>query len=164
MRLAISLITLALAATAYAQAQQHDMSQHEQHLAAAESPKLAPDGRQWVSFPEAMKEHTLGNMRDHLRALQDIQAALASADYDRAADVAESHLGLTAMTRHGAHELSKFMPKGMQEAGSAMHRSASKFSLIARDAAASGEIKPAIAALSAVMGACVACHNGYRLQ
>ena len=27
-----------------------------------------------------------------------------------------------------------------------------------------GEIKPAIGALSEIMGACVACHSGYRLQ
>ena len=43
-------------------------------------------------------------------------------------------------------------------------RSVSRFGVTARDAAVSGEIRPAIGALSEVMGACVACHSGYRLK
>lgn len=145
-------------------AQQHDPAMHQKHMAAASQPHKPTDGRQWVKFPEQMKEHTLANMRDHLLALQEIQTALASSDYDRAADIAETRLGMTALTAHGAHESSKFMPKGMQDAGSAMHRSASRFATIAKDASVTGEIKPALGALSEVIGACVSCHAGYGLQ
>lgn len=145
-------------------AQQHDPAMHQKHMAGANQSKKPSDGRQLVQFPEQMKEHTLANMRDHMLALQEIQAALASSDYDRAADVAETRLGMTALTAHGAHESSRFMPKGMQDAGSAMHRSASRFATIAKDASVTGEIKPAVGALAEVMGACVTCHTGYRLQ
>lgn len=162
MRWVVPLLAIVLSMPSFAE--QHDAGMHQQPMAAAESPKVAVDGRQLVKFPEQMKEHTLASMRDHLLALQEIQSALANSDYDRAADVAETRLGMSALTLHGAHESSQFMPKGMQEAGSAMHRGASRFAVVARDAAVTGEIKPAIGALSEVMAACVACHSGYRLQ
>lgn len=144
-------------------AQQHDPAMHQQHMAGASAP-TAKDQRQLVKFPSEMREHTLSNMRDHLLALQEIQSALGKADYDRAADVAENRLGMSSLGLHGAHESSKFMPQGMQDAGTAMHRGASRFAVVARDAAVTGDVKPAIGALSEVMGACVACHSGYRLQ
>lgn len=163
MRRFIPLIGLMLAVPAWAQ--QHEPSMHQQHLAATTpSRNKTGDGRQLVKFPRQMKEHTLTNMRDHLLALQEIQVALASSDYDRAAEVAETRLGMTALTAHGAHESSRFMPKGMQDAGSAMHRSASRFATITKDASVTGEIKPAVGALAEVMQACVSCHTGYRLQ
>ena len=52
----------------------------------------------------------------------------------------------------------------MQDVGTAMHRSASRFGVTARDAAVTGDVRPALGALSEVMGACVACHSGYRLK
>ena len=35
-------------------------------------------------MPEPMREHTLANMRDHLRSLQEIDEALAKGDFDKA--------------------------------------------------------------------------------
>ena len=128
MRLIAPLTALALALPALAQ--QHDPALHQQHMAGAPAPTTAKDARQAVKFPAQMREHTLANMRDHLLALQEIQSALSRADYDRAADVAESRLGMTSLTLHGAHESAKFMPKGMQDAGTAMHRSASRFAVL----------------------------------
>jgi hypothetical protein len=163
MRRFIPIIGLMLAVPSGAQ--QHDPAMHEQHMATANhSQNKASDGRQLVKFPEQMKEHTLANMRDHLLALQEIQTALAAAEYDRAADIAEMRLGMSSLTAHGAHESSRFMPKGMQDAGGAMHRSASRFATAAKDAAVTGEIRPAVGALAEVMAGCVACHAGYRLH
>jgi cytochrome c556 len=56
------------------------------------------------------------------------------------------------------------MPQGMQDAGSGMHRSASRFALAAQDAAAANDVKPALAALAEVTATCVACHAAYRLK
>ena len=114
---------------AHAHAQQHDHAMHMQHQAQAAKPaaKAAPkDARQAVYFPKALREHTLANMRDHLLALQEIQEALAKQEYDRAADIAEHRLGMSSLSLHGAHDVAKYMPKGMQEAGTGMHRNASR--------------------------------------
>jgi cytochrome c556 len=103
-------------------------------------------------------------MRDHLLALHEIQAALATDKYDQASTVAEQRLGMTSLAAHGAHEVAQYMPKGMQEAGTAMHRSASRLSTAALDAAVTKDVRPALAALAEVTANCVACHAGYRLQ
>ena len=138
--------------------QQHSAAGHE-HGAS-----IAPDKRQLVSFPPALAAQTLANMRDHLLALQEISEALARADNDKAARIAEQRLGMSSLEVHGAAHVAKFMPQGMQDAGTAMHHAASRFSIEAQNAAVSGDAKPAIGALAAVMSACVGCHAGYRLK
>ncbi len=151
---------------AYAQPHDHAAHHAPDHAMAAGHRAAAPvaPARQAVGFPKALREHTLANMRDHLLALQEIQSALARADYDRAADIAEQRLGMSSLGLHGAHEVARYMPKGMQDAGTAMHRSASRFAIAARDAAATGDMKPPLDLLSQVTGACVACHSGYRFK
>jgi cytochrome c556 len=57
-----------------------------------------------------------------------------------------------------------YMPAGMQEAGTAMHKAASRFAIEAANAGATGDAKPALAALGAVTAQCVACHAAYRLE
>ena len=71
---------------------------------------------------------------------------------------------MSSLSLHGAHDVAQYMPKGMQEAGTAMHRNASRFSVAAKDAAATGDAKPALAALAATTAQCVACHGGYRVK
>lgn len=122
------------------------------------------DNRTLVHFPEMLRVHTLANMRDHLLTLGRIQAALANKEYDKASEIAEQRLGMTSMKLHGAHEVAKYMPEGMRELGTAMHRSASRFAVIASNAAVSGDVKPALTALSRVTQSCVACHSSYRLH
>lgn len=156
-------------AALHAQAQQHDPAMHMQHQAqAAKSAKAmtaAPkDTRQTVKFPKVLREHTLANMRDHLLALQEIQEALAKQEYDKAAEIAEHRLGMSSLDLHGAHDVANYMPKGMQAAGTAMHRNASRFAVAAKDAGATGDVRPALAALAATTAQCVACHAGYRVQ
>lgn len=124
----------------------------------------AGDRRMPVRFPDAMRVHTLANMRDHLLALGEIQQHLASGEFDQASDVAERRLGMSSLALHGAHDVAKFMPQGMQDAGTAMHRSASRFALVAKDASVSGDLKAPLAALARLSGTCVACHAAYRLQ
>ncbi len=122
------------------------------------------DTRTFVHFPQALRAHTLANMRDHLLALQEIQEALAAEAFEKAGQIAEQRLGMTSLRLHGAHEVAQYMPEGMQAIGSEMHREASRFALAAGDAAASGEIAPALRALARVTRQCVACHSSYRVQ
>jgi cytochrome c556 len=122
------------------------------------------DPRTLVTFPDQMKAHTLSSMREHLSVISQLQSALAAEKYDEAAKLAEFKLGMSSLAEHVAHDASKFMPKGMQDVGTLMHRSASQFAIEAQNAAATGDGKKALAALSKVTQACVACHAGYRLQ
>jgi hypothetical protein len=138
--------------------QNHGQMDHKAHDAGA------GDTRQLVNFPPELTAHTIANMRDHLLALQEITDALGRGEGSKAAKVAEARLGMSSLELHGAHEVAKYMPQGMQEAGTAMHRAASRFALKAQDAGVTGDVKPALNALSDVMGACVTCHAAYRLK
>lgn len=126
--------------------------------------KPPADSRIEVEFPAPLREHTLANMRDHLLTLQDIQAALAAGKFDLAGEISERRLGMSSLDAHGAHDVAKYMPQGMQDAGGAMHASASRFALAAQNASATQDVKPALAALAEVTARCVACHAAYRLK
>ena len=71
---------------------------------------------------------------------------------------------MSSLPRHGAHDVAKFMPQGMRDAGTAMHRAASRFAIEAQNAGATGDLKPALGAFGQVLGTCVGCHAGYRLR
>lgn len=139
------------------------IGQHS-HDHATDTKAAASDARVLVQFPDAMKAHTLTSMREHLLVISQLQSAIAGERFDEAARIAEQKLGMSSLSEHGAHESSKFMPRGMQEVGTLMHRSASQFAIEAQNAAATGDGKKALSALSKVTQACVACHAGYRLQ
>lgn len=142
-------------------AQQHGHGAHSGHPPPG---KAIADMRVLVAFPPELQEHTLSNMRDHLFALQEIQEALAKGEHDKAAKIAEERLGMTSLKLHGAHEVAKYMPQGMQDAGSEMHRSASRFAIEAQNSGVTGDLRPALGALATVTGQCVGCHAGYRLK
>jgi hypothetical protein len=124
----------------------------------------AQDSRQLVEFPPMMLEHEMRNMRDHLATLQKIQAALGAGQLDEAGKLAEHRLGLSSFELHGAKHVAPYMPAGMQAIGTEMHKAASRFALEVDKAAATGDLRPAIAALGKVTEQCVACHAAYRLH
>lgn len=124
----------------------------------------ADDARQPVELPGPMREHLLANMRDHLAALTEIQRALGAGQTQRAADIAESRLGLSSLAAHGASHMAPFMPPAMQDIGSAMHRAASRFAVAAQASGADGNTARAVAALSEVGEQCVACHAAFRVR
>ena len=124
----------------------------------------ADDPRVLVHFPDMLRAHTLANMRDHLLALAEMQDQLARGAFDKASDIAEQRLGMSSLGLHGAHDVAQFMPQGMQAAGTAMHRSASQFAIVAKDASVTADVKGSVAALAKVTQTCVACHAAYRIQ
>lgn len=147
----------ACAVTLPAQAQGH---QHGMSAAASGQ----AESRQLVKLPEPMRLHTITSMRDHLLALQEINVALSRNDFDTAASVAERRLGMSSLEQHGAAHIGTYMPQGMRDIGTQMHRSASRFAVEAQSAGVSNDVRPALAALGAVMQQCVACHAAYRLH
>ncbi|MCU0939637.1 MAG: hypothetical protein MUC86_10950 [Burkholderiaceae bacterium] len=155
----IALLAMASLSLAGCAQHRHDPVHH-----GAAAGHAAVDSRVPVTFPAPMKAATLAHMRDHLAALQEIQAALAAARFDEAAAIAEKRLGMSSMPDHGAHEVARYMPAGMREAGTQMHRSASRFAAAATDGGVSQDVRPALAALAQVTATCVACHATYRLE
>ncbi|HTO66347.1 MAG TPA: hypothetical protein VMM15_34425 [Bradyrhizobium sp.] len=153
-----ALVSGAVLSTGYAAAQ-HQMHHGEMDLGAS-----VVDRREFVKFPPELVEHTIANMRDHLLALQQINEALARGEPEKAGMIAEERLGMSSLRLHGAAEVARYMPQGMQDAGTAMHTAASRFAIEAQNASVTGELKPALRALGEVMAACVGCHAGYRLK
>ena len=124
----------------------------------------AIDTRKKIEMPPMMQEHMLNNMRDHLRALQEIQAALAKSDFDKAADIAEQRIGMSSLEAHGAAHMAPYMPKPMQDIGTQMHRAASRFSRTAQEAVVKGNMAPVLDDFSTLLKQCIACHDSYRLR
>ena len=118
------------------------------------------DARRLVQLPEMMQQHMMSNMRDHLVAINEILIKMANGDFEEAAKIAEYRLGMSSLESHGASHMAGFMPEGMRQAGTEMHRAASRFALKAQEE----EALPAHKALSEVTSACVACHSGYRIR
>lgn len=138
------------------------VAQH-QHNHDASAPS-ALDAREFVKFPAQLVEHMMANMRDHLQSLQEIQMHLGMGHPDIAAKIAESRLGMSSLGLHGAEEVAKYMPQGMQDIGTAMHQAASRFAIAAQDAAVTGDLKPAFTGIAEIMAQCVGCHAAYRLK
>ncbi len=137
-------------------------------LAAGLTPVAASPGmgdtRELVTLPPMMREHMLANMRDHLATLNEIQTALAHNEFDKAADIAENRIGMSSLASHDAAHMAPYMPKPMQEIGTAMHRAASRFARAAQEAAVDRNDAAVLGRLAAVTQQCVACHSSYRLQ
>ncbi len=126
------------------------------------SPFLAAseDSRQFVELPEMMQKHMMANMRDHLKAINEILLSLSNKQMDKAASIAEQRIGMSSLGKHGASHMGKFMPKGMRQAGTNMHKAASRFALKAEE----GDLLPAYKSLAEVTSTCVACHSAYRIK
>ena len=118
------------------------------------------DSRKFVELPEMMQKHMMSNMRDHLKTINEILIHLANNEMDEAGDIAEKRIGMSSLDSHGASHMGKFMPKGMRQAGTNMHKAASRFALKAQE----GDLLPAYKMLSDVTSTCVACHSAYRIK
>ena len=118
------------------------------------------DPRQMVELPDMMQRHMMNNMRDHLAAINEILIHLGNDEMDLAAEIAEQRLGMSSLQSHGAGRMAGLMPEGMREAGTNMHRAASRFALKAQE----GDLQPAYVGLSEITTACVACHAAYRIR
>lgn len=118
------------------------------------------DSRLLVEMPEMMQKHMMANMRDHLKTINEILLNLSNNQMDKAANIAEQRIGMSSLGSHGASHMGKFMPEGMRQAGTNMHKAASRFALKAEE----GELLPAYKMLAEVTSTCVACHSAYRIK
>jgi hypothetical protein len=123
-------------------------------------PAQAEETRTLVELPSMMEQHMLGNMRAHLEVINQLLGLMAEGNLDAASDLAEQELGMSSLDKHGASHIAGFYPEGMQQAGTAMHRAASRYSRVAEEGDTAGAYK----ALGEITAACVACHAGYRVR
>lgn len=176
--LLVAIATLALLAGLTAQAQEHEHN-HDSRQPMAVS---GQDSRQLADFPPAMRDHTLANMRDHLLALSEILTAMSRGQYAQASEIARARLGMDSPSAAGCrgeeaanssgapkasdmdHRMAQFMPEGMRNIGLEMHQSASVFADEAARSGRTGNVAPAMAALSRLSQQCAACHSAYKLR
>lgn len=133
----------------------------------AASAVASEDTRELVVMPGPMGEHMLSNMRDHLRALDDVLAALAAGNVRQAGEIAESRMGMTSLDAHGAAHMAPHMPPAMRQTGAALHHAASRLAMAAEDAEVEHSYdsqRKVFAALQDVTAACNACHAAFRLR
>lgn len=117
------------------------------------------DGRQVANFPPPIKQALKQRMRENLAHVQEIQTALATADFTRAAEVAEYKLGLSSLGPHNARQ-APYMPPAMRHLGMGMHSAASRFAVVAQE----GDMQRALEGLAELTAHCVACHATYRAK
>jgi cytochrome c556 len=149
------------------------MMAHHQHInegkqqAAQKSFVRSDDPRQLVSLPDPMREHMLANMRDHLATLDTMIGDLAHNRFDAASKLLEERLGMSSLSIHHAAEMAPYFPQAMQDAGTSMHRAASRLALALQNASVAQSfdaMREVNASLHEVTSSCVACHSGYRLR
>jgi hypothetical protein len=130
-------------------------------------PEEANDPREVVPLPGPMQEHMLANMRDHLATLNAVVGDIADDKFDAARKLLEERLGMSSLPLHHAAEMAPYFPQPMQDAGTSMHRAASRLAIALQDASVDqtfDAMRQVNAALHEVTSACVACHAGYRLR
>ena len=127
----------------------------------------AQDARELVHLPRPMLEHMLGNMRDHLAALNEIIGDIANSKFDEATKIAEQRLGMSSLSLHGAAHLAPHLPKPMQNIETSMHQAESRLVIVLQDASVIPNVEAmrnVSRALHEVTTACEACHASYRFR
>jgi hypothetical protein len=122
-------------------------------------PAGQPDNRIVVELPDPIKQALRERMRRNLSDIQRIQKALADAEFNKAADVAEYSLGLSSLGPHNTRQAS-YMPDAMRQMGNAMHGASSRVALAAQEE----DTVKALGLLAEVTALCVGCHATYRAK
>ena len=145
----------------------HHQSMHGAPRPGPQAGNKSDDPRDLVTLPAPMQEHMLGNMRDHLATLNPVVGEVSEGKFDSASKLLEERLGMSSLPLHHAAEMAPYFPHDMQEAGTSMHRAASRLAIKLQDASVVqtyDAMREVNAALHEVTSACVACHAGYRIR
>lgn len=125
---------------------------------------VVADDRNQAELPGHVSKHLMSTMRDHLNVLEEITFLLSEYKFEQAADLAEKRLGMSTVEIHYKRHVGKYMPKAMQKLGTGMHKAATHFAKITRNADKNKELNKALAALSGVIKQCTACHSSYKVH
>jgi len=115
------------------------------------------DKRTPLKIPPMMKSHVLGNMRDHLAAVNEAVKLIGAGNFEAASRVIHDRLGTN-------EEMMKmcgmFGNDTYKEMGLAMHASADVLSAEMK----SKDTGKIMKALSGTLEKCVACHDTFRFE
>lgn len=98
-------------------------------------------------------------MREHLEAIRDIVAALGRQDFEQAAKVAHDELGFPKHHEAMKRETGATFPLKYHELAMAHHQEAEDLA----KAIPSKDLKRILPQLEKTIGACVSCHQAYKL-
>jgi hypothetical protein len=134
---------------------QKENNENSKSIESTHKMKFGEDDRISLNLNKMQKRHQLSNMRNHLKAVQEIISFIAEDNYDSAANIASSQLGLTKEMKMMC---SNFGDAGFEKLGIAFHQSADEMSTIFR----SKDKQKSLVALSKTVNYCVSCHESYR--
>jgi len=120
------------------------------------------DMRSYVEMPEKALQILQEDMLDHLAVLNEINRYLAEKDLRSAAEVAETGMGRSLLSKYQDEDMrpGRYMPKEMREIGWELHNAATRFATVARQ----GDLQKTLLAYHRITSACVACHYSYRTR
>ncbi len=98
-------------------------------------------------------------MREHLEAIRDIVAALGQQDFEQAAKVAHDELGFPKHHQAMQREGGATFPSKYHELAMAHHQAAEDLAKVIP----SKDFKAILPQLERTIGACVSCHQAYKL-
>ena len=145
---------LVVTCAAIAPARAEDAMQMDHH--AMHHNHLMMDERTSLNLSPEMKLQQLQNMRSHVAAVQSIVGHLANGEFDIAAEVAHSKLGLTEEMKMMCTHMSD--NKDFTKLALEFHQSADQFG----DTLKTGDMKKSLQALQTTMNYCVQCHATFR--
>jgi cytochrome c556 len=116
------------------------------------------DTRTPVPMASAMANHQKENMRDHLLAVQEIVAALASDDFG-AVERAAARIGFTEQREQMCTHMGAAAP-GFTEQALAFHHAADRIAVAARDR----DRGRVLGELGATLETCTSCHSAWKQE
>jgi hypothetical protein len=153
--LMLAILSVSLAARGYARGGNSDEDEES-------TESQVTDFRTFVEIPDKPRKILQEDMLDHLAALNEINRYLADNNLASAADVAESGMGRSLLSKYQNEGMrpGRYMPKEMREIGYELHAAASQFAKVARQ----GNLQETLHAYHRITSACVACHYSYRTR
>ena len=98
-------------------------------------------------------------MREHLEAIHDVVAALGRQDFEQAAKVAQDELGFPKHHQAMKREAGATFPPKYHELAMAHHQAAEDLAKVIP----SKDLRAILPQLERTIGACVSCHQAYKL-
>jgi len=117
------------------------------------------EGRVALGLGPAAESGLKLTMREHLEAIRDIVAALGRQDFDQASKVAHDELGFSKHHEAMKREAGATFPPKYHELAMAHHQAAEDLAKVIP----SKDLKAILPQLEKTIGACVSCHQAYRL-